>query len=86
MGSSHWGVVVSINNYVLIMSDLFFIISFFRHLLDNVGELVDVKKVGGSSMIGIALVIAVNKRDMPGIEPGVLVWHTSALTNKLQND
>ena len=40
--------------------------------------------VGGSSMIGFPLVIAVSERDMPGIEPGPLGWHTSALTNELQ--
>ena len=40
--------------------------------------------VDGSSMIGFPLVIAVSERDMPGIEPGPLGWHTSALTNELQ--
>ena len=40
--------------------------------------------VGGSSMIEFPLVIAVSKRDMPGIEPGPLGWYTSALTNELQ--
>ena len=40
--------------------------------------------VGGSSMIGFPLVIAVSVRDMPGIETGLLGWHTSALTNELQ--
>ena len=40
--------------------------------------------VGGSSMIGFPLVIAVSERDMPGIKPGQLGWHTSALTNELQ--
>ena len=39
--------------------------------------------LGGSSMIGFPLVIAVSERDMPGIEPGVLGWHTSVLTNEL---
>ena len=42
------------------------------------------KSGGGSSMIRFPLVIAVSERDMPGIEPGPLGWHTSALTNKLQ--
>ena len=41
--------------------------------------------VGGSSMIRFPLVIAVSERDMPGIEPGPLGWHTSALTNELQD-
>ena len=40
--------------------------------------------VGGSSMIGFPLVISVSERDMPGIEPGPLGWHTSALTNELK--
>ena len=40
--------------------------------------------VGGSSMIGFPLAIAVSERDMPGFEPGLLGWHTSALTNELQ--
>ena len=39
--------------------------------------------VGGSSMTGFPLVIAVSERDMPGIEPGPLGWHTSALINEL---
>ena len=38
--------------------------------------------VGGSSMIGFRLVIAVSEWDMPGIEPRPLGWHTSALTNE----
>ena len=35
--------------------------------------------VGGSSMIGFPLVIAVSERDMPGIELGPLgwQWHTN---------
>ena len=40
--------------------------------------------VGGSSKIGFPLVIDVSERHMPGIEPGPLDWHTSALTNELQ--
>ena len=40
--------------------------------------------VGGRSMIRFPLVIAVSKRDMPGIKPWPLGWHTSALTNELQ--
>ena len=40
--------------------------------------------MGGSSMIGFPLVIADSERDMPGIEPGPLDWHTRALTNELQ--
>ena len=35
-------------------------------------------------MIGFPLVIAVSDWDMPGIEHGPLSWHTSALTNELQ--
>ena len=35
-------------------------------------------------MIRFPLVIAVSERDMPGIETGPLGWHTSALTNELQ--
>jgi hypothetical protein len=35
--------------------------------------------VGGSSMIGF---IAVSEQDMPGIKPGQLGWHTSALTER----
>ena len=31
----------------------------------------------GSSMIGSPIVIADSERDMPGIEPGPLGWHTS---------
>jgi hypothetical protein len=38
--------------------------------------------VEGSSMIGIPLVIVVSERDMPGIEPGSLGWHTSDLINE----
>ena len=34
--------------------------------------------------LGFPLVIAVFERDMPGIEPGSLGWHTSALTTGLQ--
>ena len=40
--------------------------------------------VGGSIMIRFPLVIAVSEWDMPGIKPGPLGWHTSALTNELQ--
>jgi hypothetical protein len=40
--------------------------------------------VGGSSMIGFRHVINDTERDMPGIEPGSLGWHTRALTNELQ--
>ena len=39
--------------------------------------------LGGSSMIGLPLVIAVSERDMPGIEPGPLGWHISVLTNEI---
>ena len=49
--------------------------------MDNV---VHENVVGGSSMIGFPLVIAFSERDMPGIEPGPLGWHTSTLTNELQ--
>ena len=35
-------------------------------------------------MIRFPLVIADSERDMPGIEPGLLGWHTSALTTDLQ--
>ena len=35
-------------------------------------------------MIGFPLVISVSERDMPGIEPGPLGWHTSTLTNEVQ--
>ena len=38
-------------------------------------------------MIGFPLVInviAVSERDMPGVEPGPLGWHTSSLTNELK--
>ena len=35
-------------------------------------------------MIRFPLVIAVSEREMPGIEPGLLGWHTIALTNELQ--
>jgi hypothetical protein len=40
--------------------------------------------LGSSSMIRFTLVIAVSEQDMPGIEPGPLYWHTSALTNEIQ--
>ena len=40
--------------------------------------------LGGRSMIEFPLVIADSKRDMPGIEPGPLGWHNSALTTELQ--
>ena len=36
-------------------------------------------------MIEFPLVIAVSERDMPGVEPGPLGWHTSTLTNELQD-
>ena len=39
--------------------------------------------LGGSSMLGFPLVIAVSEQDMPGIEPGPLGWHTNALTTEL---
>ena len=42
--------------------------------------------VGGSSVIGLTLVIADSKQDMPGIKPGPPGWHTSALTNELQEE
>ena len=35
-------------------------------------------------MIGFPLVIAESERDMPGIRPGPLGWHTNALTTELQ--
>ena len=38
--------------------------------------------VGGSSMIGFLLVIAVSEWDMSGFEPGPLGWNTRALTNE----
>ena len=37
--------------------------------------------VGGTSMIGSPLVIAVSEQDMPGIKLGLLGWHTSAPMN-----
>jgi hypothetical protein len=40
--------------------------------------------VGGSSKISFPLAKAVSEWDMPGIEPGPLGWHTSALTNELE--
>ena len=40
--------------------------------------------VGGSNKIGFPLVIAVSERDIRAIERGPLGWHTSALTNELQ--
>ena len=40
--------------------------------------------VDGSRMIGIPLSIVDSEWDMPWIEPGPLGWHTSALTNELQ--
>ena len=40
--------------------------------------------VGDSSMVWFRLVIHVSERDMPEIEPGPLGWHTSTLTNELQ--
>ena len=40
--------------------------------------------VGGSSIIRFPLVIAVSEWDMPGIDSGPLGWHTTALTNGLQ--
>ena len=40
--------------------------------------------VGGINMTRFPLVIAVSERDMQGIEPGLLGWHTSALTNEFQ--
>ena len=39
--------------------------------------------VGGSSVIGFPLVIAVYEWDMQRIKPGPQGWHTSALTNEL---
>jgi hypothetical protein len=39
--------------------------------------------VGGSSMIGFPLVIAVPEQNLPGFEPGPLGLHTSVLTNEL---
>ena len=44
--------------------------------------------VGDSSMILIRfpLVIAVSEQDLPGIQPGPLDLHTSALTNELQEE
>ena len=50
----------------------------------SIWHLVHENVVGGNSMIRFRLVIAVSERDMPGIEPGPLGWHTSALTNELQ--
>ena len=40
--------------------------------------------VDGSIMVGFPIVIADSERDMTGIEPGPLGWHSSALTNELQ--
>ena len=37
-----------------------------------------------AALVGFTLVIAVSERDMTGIEPVPLGWHTSALTNELQ--
>ena len=37
-----------------------------------------------AALIGLSLVIADSDRDMPGIEPVSLGWHTSALTNELE--
>ena len=47
-------------------------------------HVVHVNMVGGSSMIGFPLVIAVSDRDMPGIEPGPLGCRSHTLTNELQ--
>ena len=40
--------------------------------------------VDGSSIIEFPLVKADSEQDMPGIKPGPLGWHTSALNSKLQ--
>ena len=54
-------------------SKLEFILFTFKHVVqENV--------VGGSSVIGLTLVVADSKQDMPGIKPGPPGWHTSALT------
>ena len=50
---------------------------YFKHV-------VHINMVGGSSMMEFPLVIAVSEQDMPGIKPGPVGWHTSALTNKLR--
>jgi hypothetical protein len=42
--------------------------------------------VVGSSIIGFPLLRAVSEQDMPGIKPGLLGWHTSTLTNELQEE
>ena len=51
---------------------------------DRQKQVVHEDVVGGSSMIGVHLVIAVSEQNMTGIEPGPLGWHTRALSNKLQ--
>ena len=38
--------------------------------------------VDGSKMIGFPLVITDSENDTPGIEPGLLGWHTSGLTTE----
>jgi hypothetical protein len=58
--------------------------NFVTHLSQIFKYVVHNNVVGGSSMVGFSLVIAVSERDMPEIEPGLLGWHTSALTNELQ--
>jgi hypothetical protein len=40
--------------------------------------------VGGISLIGFPLVAAIPERDMLGIKPGPLGWHTSTLTNDIR--
>ena len=42
--------------------------------------------VGGSSMIRFPLVISDSEPYMPGIETGLLGWHTSAKTNELEEE
>ena len=38
------------------------------------------------NVVGLPLVIGLSERDMPGIQPGLLGWQTSALTNERQEE
>ena len=49
------------------------------HIINHV-----IHVVGGSSMIGFALIIAESEQDMLEIKSWALGWHTSTLTTELQ--
>ena len=84
----HWvPVIINTSSYWYLFNTAISYTLQFEHFLCGYVQIKHIEHrnvVEVSSMIGFPLVMADSERDKPGIEPGPLGWHTSALTNELQ--